>query len=247
MFRFPPVGCLIMANLDVETVVERAEKAIGYTFQKKELLLEALTHSSFTNEMKVNKRNHYERSEFLGDAVLELYSSEFLFYKYPEDPEGKLSKTRASMVCEPSLAICARKMGLGELIFFGKGEEAAGGREKDSILSDVVEAILGAVFLDGGTKPSKAYVHKHILEVLDSDDLFVDYKTKLQEWLQKQGHNDPPVYQVISESGPEHDKIFEVRVSFADKVLAVGKGRTKKAASQDAALHAVQSLVKDFN
>lgn len=234
-----------MANLSTELTVERAEKAIGYSFSNKDVLLEALTHSSYTNEMKVNKRNHYERNEFLGDAVLELYSSEFLFHKFKDAPEGKLSKMRASMVCEQSLAICARKMDLGNLIFFGKGEEAAGGREKDSILSDVVEAILGAIFLDGGTTPAKAYVNTHILEVLNSDDLFVDYKTRLQEWLQKQGHNETPIYTVISESGPEHDKTFEVSVSFEDRVLAIGSGRTKKSASQDAALHAVNSLVKD--
>ena len=127
--------------MNSDEAVKNLERELGYTFKDKNLLLEALTHSSYTNEMRINKRNHYERLEFLGDAVLELLSSEFLYARFPDVPEGGLSKKRAAMVCEQSLAICARSMNLGDCIFFGKGEEAAGGRNKDSILADVTEAV----------------------------------------------------------------------------------------------------------
>ena len=224
--------------------IEKIERELGYTFNDKELLLEALTHSSYTNEMRINKRNHYERLEFLGDAVLELLSSEFLFERFPDIPEGGLSKKRASMVCEQSLAICARSMNLGDYLFFGKGEEAAGGRNKDSILADVTEAILGAIYLDGGLENARDYVNRHVLFELKEDELFVDSKTMLQERIQHIKEGATLEYAVIKESGPEHAKIFTVMVSVDGKPLAEGEGHTKKSAQQEAAKAAIKELEK---
>ena len=224
--------------------IEKIERELGYTFNDKELLLEALTHSSYTNEMRINKRNHYERLEFLGDAVLELLSSEFLYEKFPDVPEGGLSKKRASMVCEQSLAICARSMNLGDYLFFGKGEEAAGGRNKDSILADVTEAILGAIYLDGGLENARDYVNRHVLFELKEDELFVDSKTMLQERIQHIKEGATLEYAVIKESGPEHAKIFTVMVSVDGKPLAEGEGHTKKSAQQEAAKAAIKELEK---
>ena len=227
--------------MDNREIIKAVQDNIGYSFRNSELLLEAVTHSSFTNEMKINKRSHYERLEFLGDAVLELISSEYLYGKYPTVPEGGLSKKRASLVCEPSLAICARRMNLGKYIFFGKGEEAAGGRERDSILADVTEAILGAIYLDAGLEESKHYVYNNILNILTEDELFVDSKTILQEMVQVNGQSDIE-YRVVSESGPEHDKTFEMEVVIGGQRIALGTGKTKKGAQQDAARRAISVL-----
>ena len=230
--------------MNSQEAIDNIERQTGYTFGNKELLLEALTHSSYTNEMKINKRNHYERLEFLGDAVLELLSSEFLFERFPDVPEGGLSKKRASMVCEQSLAICARSMNLGECIFFGKGEEAAGGRNKDSILADVTEAILGAIYLDGGLECARDYVNRHVLYELKEDELFVDSKTMLQEKVQHISEHGLLEYKVVNESGPEHAKIFTVMVSLDGKPLAEGSGHTKKSAQQEAAKAAIPVIEK---
>lgn len=225
-----------------DSVINEVEKEIGYSFKDKGLLLEAVTHSSFVNEMRINKRSDYERLEFLGDSVLELISSEFLYEKYPEVPEGGLSKKRAAMVCEPSLAICARNMKLGKYIFFGKGEELAGGREKESILSDVVEAILGGIYLDSGLEASKEYVYRNILSSLQEDELFVDSKSMLQEKV-SQGIGGVIEYEIVEEFGPEHDKSFVVSVSLDGKELAKGTGRTKKNAQQEAAKAALKLIL----
>lgn len=230
--------------MNSKDIVKCLEEEIGYTFNNSELLLEAVTHSSFTNEMKINKRSHYERLEFLGDAVLELISSEYLFEKYPNIPEGGLSKKRASMVCEPSLAICARSMHLGDYIFFGKGEDLANGRERDSILCDVTEAILGAIYLDGGIDCARRYVDDHILYKLTENQLFVDSKTILQEKVQHLFPGEPIVYEVYDEKGPEHDKTFFVHVLIGDRIVADGEGHTKKSAQQDAANKAIKNLEK---
>lgn len=223
-------------------VIAGIEEKLGYSFSDKELLLEALTHSSYTNEMRINKRNHYERLEFLGDAVLELLSSEFLYEKFPDVPEGGLSKKRAAMVCEQSLAICARSMNLGDYLFFGKGEEAAGGRNRDSILADVTEAVLGAIYLDGGLEKARDYVNRHVLFELKEDELFVDSKTILQEKVQHISEGASLEYVVTKEEGPEHAKIFTVEVSLDGKVLAAGEGHTKKSAQQEAAKAAIKKL-----
>lgn len=227
---------------NMDNMIKTIEESIGYHFNNSELLLEAITHSSFTNEMKINKRNHYERLEFLGDACLELISSEYLYNRYPETPEGGLSKKRASMVCEQSLAICARNMNLGQFIFFGKGEEKAGGRERDSILADVTEAVLGAIYLDSGLEAAKKYVYDKVLNFLNEEELFVDSKTELQELIvHTPGYHDV-TYEMIDESGPEHDKTFTIEVRCGDEVLARGQGKSKKTAQQQAATLAINYL-----
>ncbi len=217
------------------------EERIGYVFQNKNLLKQALTHSSFTNEQKINKSPDYERLEFLGDAVLELVSSEYLFQNYPQVPEGELTKRRASLVCEPSLAFCARDIELGQYIMLGKGEEATGGRKRDSIIADVMEAVIGAIYLDGGMDKARAHVMKFILSDLEDKELFFDSKSYLQELIQGKLKKEFS-YELIEESGPEHDKSFVVEVSMEGECLGQGVGRTKKAAEQQAAYKALLLL-----
>lgn len=157
--------------------LDELEKKIGYEFTDKKLLKQALTHSSFANEQKINRLDDYERLEFLGDAVLELTSSEFLFFAHPELPEGKLTKLRSSMVCEPALAYCARDLELGKYMLLGRGEEATGGRNRDSITSDAMEAVIGALYLDGGFEVAKKFIHRFVLSDLENKILFYDSKT----------------------------------------------------------------------
>ena len=217
------------------------EERIGYIFRDEDLLKQALTHSSFTNEQKINKAKNYERLEFLGDAVLELVSSEFLFREHPEVPEGELTKQRASMVCEPSLAFCARDLELGEYIRLGKGEESTGGRNRDSITSDAMEALIGAIYLDGGIKPAKEFIDRFILSDLEDKQLFYDSKSNLQELVQGKLKQEL-VYDLLEESGPEHNKSFRVSVHMGEEILGEGQGRTKKAAEQQAAYKALLQL-----
>lgn len=216
-----------------QEMIRELEEKIGYQFQKKELLVQALTHSSFSNEQKINKYPNYERLEFLGDAVLELLSSQFFFENYPDMSEGEMTQKRSSMVCEPALAFCARDLSLGKYILLGKGEEATGGRERDSIISDVMEAVLGAIYLDGGFEQAKCFVQKYILSDLENKQLFYDSKTILQEQIQKTGKQ--LVYVIVDESGPEHNKVFTVEARLDGKVVGIGQGRNKKAAQQKAA------------
>ena len=224
-----------------EYTMENLQKQIGYHFKNTALLKRALTHSSYMNEKKINKSGDYERLEFLGDAVLELVSSEFLFHEHPEVPEGELTKMRASMVCEPSLAFCARDIELGNFILLGKGEENTGGRERDSIISDVMEAVTGAIYLDGGMEPAKAFIHRFILSDLEDKQLFYDSKSNLQELIQGKLKKEFQ-YELLEESGPEHNKLFKVAVRMEDEVLGEGAGRTKKAAEQQAAYKALLLL-----
>lgn len=224
--------------LDKEKQTE-LEAKIGYQFIQKELLTQALTHSSFSNEQKINKSKNYERLEFLGDAVLELLSSKFFYLNNPDMTEGQMTKLRSSMVCEPALAFCARDLDLGSYIFLGKGEELTGGRERDSIISDVMEAVIGALYLDGGLEEAEKFIHKFILSDLESKQLFYDSKTILQEDVQKTGGN--LHYELIEESGPDHDKKFKVDAMLDKEVIGQGEGRTKKAAEQKAAYEALLS------
>ncbi|MBQ8231953.1 MAG: ribonuclease III [Lachnospiraceae bacterium] len=219
------------------------EERIGYRFQNIALLKQALTHSSFTNEQRINKQKHYERLEFLGDAVLEMVSSEFLFKTHPEMPEGELTKLRASMVCEPSLAFCARDLELGKFILLGKGEESTGGRKRESITSDVMEAVIGAIFLDGGIEYAKAFINRFILSDLEDKQLFYDSKTTLQELVQGTLKKEIR-YEPAGEFGPEHDKTFMVEVYVGAEKIGTGEGRTKKAAEQKAAYEALLTLRK---
>lgn len=223
--------------------LERLEEKIGYCYKKKELLQQALTHSSFANEQKINKSRDYERLEFLGDAVLELVSSEFLFHSNPDMSEGKLTRLRASMVCEPSLAYCARDLELHEYIRLGKGEEMTGGRHRDSIISDVMEAVIGSLYLDGGFQAAHDFIHRFILTDLEDKILFYDAKTVLQEMIQEtpQGSLN---YRLIKEEGPDHDKVFVVEAYINGKPVSQGQGRTKKAAEQQAAYEAILMLRK---
>ena len=219
------------------------EKKIGYTFRDKKLLRQALTHSSFANEKRLNKLSNNERLEFLGDAVLELTSSEYLFHEHEKMPEGDLTKLRASLVCESTLALCARELALGEYILLGKGEAATGGRERESILSDAMEALIGAIYLDGGLTSAKEFIGRYILSDMENKKLFFDSKTILQEIVQSE-YKKQLCYELLSEEGPDHNKKFTVLAHMEGTPLAQGVGRTKKAAEQNAAYHSILMLKK---
>ena len=222
-----------------EKIIE-FEKKIGYTFENPYLLVTALTHSSYSNEKRLKKYKCNERLEFLGDAVLELISREYIFKENPQKPEGDLTRIRASYVCEPTLAACARDISLGDYLLLGKGEDRTGGRERDSILSDAMEATIGAVYLDGGFARAKEYVEAFVLRDIENKKLFYDSKTILQEIVQ--GRHLALAYQLVKETGPDHCKSFEVAVMINGKKIAVGTGRTKKKAEQSAAYEAILAL-----
>ena len=221
--------------------MEQFENIIGYQFQNKNYLRQALSHSSYANEMRLSKLANNERLEFLGDAVLELMFSEYIFSSNVEMYEGEMTKLRASLVCEPTLAMCARQIKLGEYILLGKGEIATGGSNRDSILSDAFEAVIGAIYLDGGFTNAKEFVMKFVLDDIDSKKLFFDSKTILQEMVQAD-YKEPLVYRLIGESGPDHDKVFTVAAIVDGKELSQGSGKTKKAAEQAAAYQAILKL-----
>lgn len=222
--------------------IEKLEAQIDYVFRDKDLIRQALTHSSYANERKINKIEDYERIEFLGDAVLELVSSEYLYERQKSMSEGQLTRTRAAMVCEPSLASCARDIGLDGYILLGKGEEMTGGRSRDSIVSDVMEALIGAIYLDGGFERAKEFIHRFVLADLEHKALFYDAKSILQEEVQKNGGD--VHYVLTGESGPEHDKVFSVEVYQGGKLLGKGSGHNKKKAEQQAAYEALLLLQK---
>lgn len=216
------------------------EEKIGYTFADPNLLVMALTHSSYSNEKRLKKQECNERLEFLGDAVLELISSEHIYQNNPTKPEGDLTRMRASYVCEPTLALCAREIELGEFILLGKGEDMTGGRDRDSILSDALEATIGAVYLDGGFERAKEYVQRFILKDIENKKLFYDSKTILQEIVQSKHRSIN--YELQSESGPDHNKSFTVAVVIDGQEIATATGRTKKKAEQSAAYQAILKL-----
>ena len=220
--------------------LKKFQSIIGYQFHNEELLRQALTHSSYANEKHLKKLSDNERLEFLGDAVLELTSSEFLFANYPNLTEGELTKLRASIVCEPTLAMCTEAIHLGHFLFLGKGEDQTGGRKRKSVLSDALEAVIGAIYLDGGFANAKEFVEKFILTDIEKKQLFYDSKTILQEVVQ--GEHEQLTYVLLGETGPDHDKTFEVGVLIGQKEISTGKGHTKKAAEQDAAYQALLVL-----
>lgn len=222
-----------------EKIIEFEER-IGYRFQNSELLVTALTHSSYSNEMRLKKYECNERLEFLGDAVLELISTTSVFLSNPSLPEGDLTRIRASYVCEPTLALCARELGLGEYLFLGRGEDMTGGRERDSILSDAMEATIGAVYLDGGFAKAKEYVEEFILKDIEKKKLFYDSKTYLQEFVQSR--HQQLKYVLTKEMGPDHNKSFQVEVQIDGKCIAEGVGSNKKKAEQAAAYQAILAL-----
>lgn len=216
------------------------ENRIGYQFKKPELLRQALTHSSYANE-KHKKQSDNERLEFLGDAVLELVSSEFLFKNYSKMPEGEMTKFRASIVCEPTLALCTKELDLGKYLYLGKGEDLTGGRTRKSILSDALEAIIGAIYLDGGFEAARDFVHRFILVDVEHKKLFHDSKTILQELVQG-NYKEELHYVLVGEEGPDHDKKFMVEALIGERVIGHGTGHTKKAAEQEAAYEALLKL-----
>lgn len=220
---------------------EEFEKKISYQFKDKELLKKAMTHSSFANEHKRSKLENNERLEFLGDAVLELISSEFIFRNYPKKTEGDMTKLRASIVCEPTLAFCTREISLADYLLLGRGEEVTGGRERDSILSDALEALIGAIYLDGGFANAKEFVEKFIMSDIEHKQLFFDSKTILQEMVQG-AYKEEVSYRLLAEEGPDHNKNFKVEVLKGETRLGTGSGRTKKAAEQEAAYHAIKKM-----
>lgn len=224
--------------------VKELEEKIGYNFKDSHLLRHAVTHSSYVNEKHMKKADCNERLEFLGDAVLELISSEYLFFENQTMPEGELTKLRASMVCEKALAFCARDLELGSYLLLGKGEDATGGRFRESITSDALEALIGAIYLDGGFANAKEFILKYILNDLEGKRLFYDSKTILQEVIQEE--HERLVYELIGESGPDHDKSFTVEVRVDDKKISTGTGHTKKAAEQEAAYRALLLLKPDI-
>lgn len=227
----------------MEEKLSKLEAMIGYTFQNQRLLAHALTHSSYANEKHWDKTKCNERLEYLGDAVLELLSSDFLFKNYPTMPEGEMTKLRASLVCEPTLAFCAETISLGEYLLLGKGEDLTGGRKRPSVVSDAMEAVIGAIYLDGGLANAKEFVHRFILNDIEHKQLFYDSKTILQEMVQAE-FKDGLVYELLKEEGPDHNKSFEVCVKIGARELGRGTGRTKKAAEQVAAYHGICELKK---
>ena len=216
------------------------EDKIGYHFKNQGLLRQALTHSSYANERHMKKLSDNERLEFLGDAVLEIISSDFLYHNYPDVPEGQLTKLRASIVCEPTLALCTKELELGDYLYLGRGENQTGGRNRKSILSDALEAVIGAIYLDGGFANAKEFVLKFILTDIEHKKLFYDSKTILQEVVQ--GEHEQLDYRLVGESGPDHDKSFSVEVWIGEQKISEGSGHTKKAAEQEAAYHALIKL-----
>ncbi|MDF2612495.1 MAG: ribonuclease [Clostridia bacterium] len=224
--------------------LESIQDKIRYHFENSDLLKQSLTHSSYANEHRSASISDNERLEFLGDAILDLIISEYLFKRHPRMPEGDLSKIRASIVCEASLAKTAKIIELGQFIRLGKGEEMTGGRERASILADTFEALTGAIFLDGGFDQAKNFLTesliKEVEQVSSLEDLYTDYKTLLQESIQKES-NKPISYEVVNEDGPDHDKNFYVEVYHGTMCLGKGIGKSKKEAEQDAAKKALNN------
>lgn len=220
------------------------EKSLGYSFKKKSLLKEAITHKSYAHEKQNRSVAFNERMEFLGDAVLELIISEYLFMTYSEYTEADLSRIKAYTVQESTLSMTAKEMDLGKHLLLGKGEEITGGREKASLLANVFEAVLAAIYMDSGYKKARDFVLKHLKDKIDkieSMKFIFDYKTRLQEVAQAQ-FGILPKYVTDKEEGPEHKKTFQVKVLINDKLLGSGKGKTKKAASQKAAEAALKKI-----
>lgn len=223
--------------------LKELEKRIGYQFQNFDLLCQSMMHSSYTNEKHLKKYKCNERLEFLGDAVLELISSEFLYFEDETRPEGELTRTRASMVCEQALAFCAREIQLGEYLLLGKGEEQTGGRQRESVTSDALEALIGAIYIDGGFASAKEFIHRFVLNDLEHKKLFYDSKTILQEIVQG-NFKEEICYKLLKEEGPDHNKSFYVEAQIGNVAYGQGKGRTKKAAEQEAAYQAILELHK---
>ena len=217
------------------------EKNIGYTFKNQELLKKALTHTSYANEHKTESN---EKLEFLGDSILEFISSKYMYQNYTKLKEGEMTKVRASVVCEKSLYKIAKMHNFSDFLFLGKSEQLTGGRNRPAILADSVEAVIAAMYLDGGIEVTEKFIIENLREPIDFETKHVgtkDYKTVLQEKLQIHG-NVRIEYEIIKESGPDHDKKFEAQVKKNGKILAKGNGKSKKEAEMDAAKKALDIL-----
>lgn len=226
-------------------MIKDLEEAIGYRFHNISLLQNALTHSSYANERWHNSLLSNERLEFLGDSVLGMLVAEYLFRNFPNRPEGELTRMRADMVCEKTLAAAANRIGIGNHLLLGHGEEQGGGRKRDSILADAMESVIAACFLDGGLDAALQVVKTFIFVEVPVTKLHnADYKTQLQELVQ-QKKNQVLSYALVGQSGPDHDKHFDVEVSLNDKVVGKGSGSSKKRAEQAAAKAAIEALFPD--
>lgn len=229
-----------------ESRLIQLQDTLGYRFGNGQLLKNALTHSSYANERHWRYPRNNERLEYLGDAVLELVSSEYIYSENPDMEEGEMSKLRASLVCEMSLASSAREIHLGDFLYLGKGEDSTGGRKRDSILSDAFEAVIGAIYLDGGIEQARAFIRKYVLSDLEKKHLFYDSKTILQEMVQGRIQADTCItYPLRRESGPDHDKVFEVVCCINDVEYGHGTGHSKKAAQQKAAYETILLLKQE--
>ncbi len=223
-------------------MISKLEEAIGYRFRNITLLQNALAHSSYANERWHDSLKSNERLEFLGDSILGMVVAEHLYKNFPDRPEGELTRMRADMVCETSLAAVANRIGLGEHLLLGHGEERFGGRGRASILADAVESVIAASFLDGGMEAAKSFIQRFILcDVPVTEMHNADYKTALQELVQ-QKKNQILSYALVGESGPDHDKEFIVEVSLNGQVIGRGSGSSKKRAEQDAARAAMEAI-----
>ena len=236
-----------MASLkgQIREKISSFEKKIGYVFNDKENIQVALTHSSFANEHKEYKYN--ERLEFLGDSVLGLVVSDYLFSVRTDLPEGQLTKFRSNVVCEESLSVVARKLNLGEYLLLGNGERQSGGSDRDSILADATEAVIAAIYIDGGLDKAKEFIMYNLRDVIAKTidgNIFRDYKTILQEVIQSK--NGRISYRLVQEKGPDHDKVFEMEVRSGNKVLGFGLGKNKKDAEKEAAKNALENMGEDI-
>ena len=224
---------------------EPLQKDLNYLFKDEELLITALTHSSYANENKLGVEGYNERLEFLGDSVLSLIVSQYLYKKYPHYPEGELTKIRAKVVCESSLAKAAENINLGKYLLLGKGEESTGGRYRESILADASEAITGAIYIDSDFETVNRLMLERfeldIVKAVDRGKLFNDYKTELQEILQKTNKSRLE-YIVYKEVGPDHNKVFYMNVVINEIIIGTGAGKNKKEAEQAAAKDALKNM-----
>ena len=225
-------------------MIKDLEAALGYKFQNITLLQNALTHSSYANERWHNSLLSNERLEFLGDSILGMAVAAYLYHNFPDRPEGDLTRMRADMVCETSLAMIANRLNLGQHLLLGHGEERFGGRSRASIQADAVESVIAAAYLDGGIEAAKGIITRFVLCNVPATKLQnTDYKTSLQELVQ-QKKNQVLCYRLVGESGPDHDKLFTAQVLLNDQVVGEGTGSSKKRAEQDAARVALEKLKK---
>lgn len=223
------------------------QKTIKIKFKNQLILQQAMTHKSYANENRNKSARDNERLEFLGDAVLNLVISDTIFKMYRDYPEGELAKTRAVVVSAPTLARTAKKIELGKYLYLGKGEAMTGGRNRDSILADALEALIGAIYLDCGLAEVTDFIKKYLfdeIQLVESGEHIQDYKTILQEEIQKRS-NTRPLYSVVNEEGPDHDKLFTVQVKYKSSVIGTGTGKNKKEAQQRAAANAITKLTEE--